>query len=64
MHGDVIDYTYYCQLKLASPGGQIMSNYLVADFSADKWDFNIGIGHVSGQSTDKTVFKAIIGFPF
>jgi hypothetical protein len=41
-----------------------VSNYLVADFGAGKWDFNVGIGHVSGQSSDKTVLKAIIGFPF
>ena len=31
------------------------ANYLVADFGAGKWDFNVGIGHVSGQSPDKTV---------
>ena len=41
-----------------------VSNYLVADFGSGKWDFNVGIGHVSGLSTDKTVLKAIIGFPF
>jgi hypothetical protein len=40
------------------------ANYLAADFNLGKWDFNVGIGHVSGQSTDKTVLKAIIGVPF
>lgn len=40
------------------------ANYLVADFSLDKWDFNVGIGHVSGQTPDRTVLKAIIGVPF
>jgi hypothetical protein len=40
------------------------ANYLAADFNLDKWDFNVGIGHASGQSLDKTVLKAIIGVPF
>jgi hypothetical protein len=40
------------------------ANYLAADFNLGKWDFNIGIGHVSGQSTDKTVLKAIMCVPF
>jgi hypothetical protein len=39
------------------------ANYLVADFGVGKWDFNVGIGHVTGQSPDKTVLKAIIGVP-
>ena len=41
-----------------------MSNYLVADFSVNKWDINAGIGFVSGDSTDTKVIKAIIGVPF
>jgi hypothetical protein len=40
------------------------ANYLAADFSLGKWDFNVGIGHASGQTPDKTVLKAIIGVPF
>jgi hypothetical protein len=40
------------------------ANYLAADFNLGKWDFNVGIGHVSGQSPDNTVLKAIIGVPF
>ena len=39
------------------------ANYLAADFNLGKWDFNVGIGHTSGQSPDKTVLKAIIGVP-
>jgi hypothetical protein len=39
------------------------SNYVVSDFDLGKWDFNVGIGHVSGQTTDNTVIKAIIGVP-
>ena len=40
------------------------ANYLAADFNLGKWDFNVGIGHASGQTPDKTVLKAIIGVPF
>jgi len=40
------------------------SNYLVADFNLGKWNFNAGIGRVSGRSPDNTVLKAIIGVPF
>jgi hypothetical protein len=40
------------------------ANYLAADFNMGKWDFNVGIGHVSGQSPDKTILKAVIGVPF
>jgi len=40
-----------------------IANYLVSDFDLGKWDFNVGIGHVTGQSTDSTVLKAIIGVP-
>lgn len=40
------------------------ANYLAADFNLGRWDFNVGIGHASGQSPDKTVLKAIIGVPF
>lgn len=39
------------------------TNYLAADFNLGKWDFNVGIGHASGQSPDKTILKAIIGVP-
>lgn len=39
------------------------ANYLVTDFDLGKWDFNVGIGHVTGQTTDSTVIKAIIGVP-
>jgi hypothetical protein len=39
------------------------ANYLVSDFDFGKWDFNVGIGHVTGQTTDSTVLKAIIGVP-
>lgn len=46
----------------AQPQGS-HANYLVADFSLGKWDFNAGIGHTSGQSPDKTVLKAIITVP-
>lgn len=40
------------------------ANYFAADFDLDKWDFNVGIGHASGHTPDKTVLKAIIGVPF
>jgi hypothetical protein len=40
------------------------ANYLAADFNLGKWDFNVGIGHASGQTPDKIVLKAIIGVPF
>ena len=40
------------------------ANYLAADFNLGRWNFNVGIGHASGQSPDKTVLKAIIGVPF
>ena len=40
------------------------ANYLAADFNLGKWDLNVGIGHATGQSPDKTVLKAIIGVPF
>lgn len=40
------------------------ANYLAADFNLGKWDFNVGVGHVSGSSPDKTVLKTIIGVPF
>ncbi len=46
----------------AQPTGS-NANYLVSDFSIGKWDLNVGIGHVTGQSSDKTVMKAIIGVP-
>jgi len=39
------------------------ANYLVADLELGKWDLNIGVGHVTGQTTDNTVLKAIIGVP-
>jgi hypothetical protein len=39
------------------------TNYLVSDFDLGKWDFNVGIGHATGQTTDSTVLKAIIGVP-
>jgi len=39
------------------------ANYLVGDLELGKWDLNIGVGHVSGQTTDGTVLKAIIGVP-
>ena len=39
------------------------ANYLVTDFELDKWDLNVGIGLVTGQTTDSTVIKAIIGVP-
>jgi len=38
--------------------------HLAADINLGSWDFNVGIGHASGQSSDKTVLKAIIGVPF
>lgn len=40
------------------------ANYLAADFNLGKWELNVGIGHTSGQSPDKTVLKAIVGVPF
>ena len=40
------------------------ANYLAADFNVGKWDLNVGIGHASGDSPDKTVLKAVIGVPF
>ena len=39
------------------------ANYLAADFNLGRWDFNVGIGHASGQTPDKTILKAIIGVP-
>ena len=42
---------------------QSNANYLVTDLALGKWDLNIGVGHVTGQSTDNTVLKAIIGVP-
>ncbi len=39
------------------------ANYLAADFNLGKWEFNVGVGHSSGQTTDRTVLKAIIGVP-
>ena len=42
---------------------QSNANYLVTDFALGKWDLNLGIGHVTGQSTDNTVLKAIFGVP-
>jgi hypothetical protein len=39
------------------------ATYLVSDFNIGKWDLNVGIGHVSRQSPDKTILKAIIGMP-
>lgn len=42
----------------------IRTNYLVSDFNLGQWDLNVGIGHASGQTTDRTVLKAIIGVPF
>jgi hypothetical protein len=39
------------------------SNFVVADFSLGKWDFNVGIGRSTGVTPDKAVFKAIIGVP-
>jgi hypothetical protein len=39
------------------------SNYLAADFDLGGWEFNLGIGHASGQTPDRTVLKAIIGVP-
>jgi hypothetical protein len=41
-----------------------VANYLAADFVLAKWDFNVGVGHVSGQSPDKSILKAIISVPF
>jgi len=40
------------------------ATYLVSDIELDKWDLNLGIGYASGQTPDKTVLKAIVGFPF
>lgn len=42
----------------------IHTNYLAADFNLGKWDINAGIGHASGQTSDGTIIKAIIGVPF
>jgi hypothetical protein len=52
------------QLQSLNQPQSSAANYLVADFNMGKWDFNIGIGHTSGQSPDETVLKAIIGVPF
>ena len=39
------------------------ATYLVADLGLGKWDLNVGIGHASGQTSDNTILKAIIGVP-
>lgn len=39
------------------------TNFLVADLALGKWDLNVGIGLATGQTTDSTVLKAIIGVP-
>lgn len=37
--------------------------YLVADLGLGNWDLNVGVGHASGQTSDGTILKAIIGVP-
>lgn len=49
--------------EVGKPGLDLHTNYLTADFSLGSWEFNLGIGHVSGQTPDRTVLKAIIGVP-
>ena len=39
------------------------STFLVTDFTARRWDFNIGLGKASGVTSDKWLVKAIIGMP-
>ena len=45
------------------PQSRTTSTFLVTDFSAGKWDLNVGIGRSTGATPDKVVFKAIIGVP-
>ena len=45
------------------PDSRTATNFLVADFSLGKWDFNVGIGRSTGVTPDKVTFKAIIGVP-
>jgi hypothetical protein len=45
------------------PKSRTSSNFVVADFSLGKWDFNVGIGRSTGVTSDKVVLKAIIGIP-
>jgi len=65
--GYQIAWENYSNLGATQPGpGQPQAynaNYLVTDMELGKWDLNFGIGHVTGQYTDNTVFKAIIGVP-
>ncbi len=49
--------------KQAGASTRTSSTFLVADFSLKRWDLNIGLGKASGASTDKWLFKAIIGVP-
>ena len=49
--------------RQVAPSTRTSSTFLVADFSLKRWDLNIGLGKASGASTDKWLFKAIIGVP-
>lgn len=60
----VENYSYRGEMNNAAGLPQSsQANYLAVDFNAGKWDFNVGVGRTSGQSSDKTVLKATIGVP-
>jgi hypothetical protein len=61
----VENYAYMDAIRpQAMPLGRSNTSFLVADFSLNSWDFNVGLGKVSGVTLDHWLVKAIIGVPF
>ena len=59
------NYSYRGEINNSTAASQSsLTNYFAADFDFGKWDFNVGIGHVSSGQPDKIILKAIIGVPF
>ena len=46
-----------------APSARNTNTFLVTDFAFRGWDFNLGLGKVSGTAADRWLVKAIIGVP-
>lgn len=58
------NYSYFGEIHNSTglpQGNQV--NYLTTIFNLGKWDVDVGIGQASGQTTDSTVLKMVVGVP-
>jgi hypothetical protein len=60
----VESYSYFGEIHNSTGLAQgTQSSYATSIFNLGQWDIDAGIGKVSGQTTDSTVIKVIIGVP-